>query len=524
MDNSINYLKFLFEDGENKDDFYQKIADFFPALIYVYDAGNKKLRYINKKVTDVLGFSYEEINDWENDFMKFVFEEDVELVKKELEAFNILKDNDSHAYNSRLIRKQGDWRHFHTQGTILRRGDNNQPSSLLFIAQDITDQMKSQAELNAMHELLNETEELLGFGTWSINLKTKKIDLSEGVCKILGYPKSEIENCEEEVLRTHIAEKDREILLELGEKSITDHSEFDYEFPISTEDGFEKIFIVKGKIILGDTGEPVKMLGYLRDVTNVREYKSNLADKIQELDRSNKELEEFAYVASHDLNEPLRKITTFTERLQEKYTIPLGDDGAAYLKRILTATENMRLLIDNLLEFSRVGRGNQSFEKVNLNRVLDRVKADLELKIEENNAIIVADDLPEIEAIGSQMNQLFTNLIVNSIKFKKEDSDPVITISTEKTSKTEKQELRLKTNRNYFKITVVDNGIGFEAEYAERIFRIFQRLHGKAEYPGSGIGLAICKKIIEKHNGVIYAHSKVGDGSTFTIILPEKQS
>lgn len=224
----------------------------------------------------------------------------------------------------------------------------------------------------------------------------------------------------------------------------------------------------------------------------------------------NKELEEFVYVASHDLQEPLRKITSFSERLKDKLPTDLDPDIQMYLSRILVATKNMRNLIENLLEFSRTSRFSEPFAEIDLNEILSQVKADLELKIEETNTVIHSDNLPVIEGIALQMRQLFTNLFTNAIKFKLPEKAPVITIKSREAN-------------NMYEIIVKDEGIGFEQEYANRIFQIFQRLHGKAEYPGSGIGLAICKKIVDNHHGDIVAKSELGKGAEFIITIPKSQ-
>jgi light-regulated signal transduction histidine kinase (bacteriophytochrome) len=183
----------------------------------------------------------------------------------------------------------------------------------------------------------------------------------------------------------------------------------------------------------------------------------------------------------------------------------------------------MRHLIDTLLEFSRTARSNQPFLQVDLNRILKEVQTDLELKIEETATTIHMDVLPVIEAIPSQMKQLFDNLLNNSIKFRKPNVHPVINIRCLRLSRRQKEQYHLDTGNTWFKIDFIDNGIGFEPEFNTRIFQIFQRLHGKTEYPGSGIGLAICKKIIDQHKGLIYATGESDNGATFTIILPEHQ-
>jgi light-regulated signal transduction histidine kinase (bacteriophytochrome) len=213
----------------------------------------------------------------------------------------------------------------------------------------------------------------------------------------------------------------------------------------------------------------------------------------------------------------------FIERLETKYKSELGADGKLYLTRISASVENMRHLIDTLLEFSRTARSNQPFLQVDLNKILKEVQTDLELKIEETVTTIHTEVLPVIEAIPSQMKQLFDNLLNNSIKFRKPNVDPVINIRCLRLSRRQKEQHHLDTGNTWFKIDFTDNGIGFEPEFNARIFQIFQRLHGKTEYPGSGIGLAICKKIIDQHKGLIYATGESDNGATFTIILPEHQ-
>ena len=263
---------------------------------------------------------------------------------------------------------------------------------------------------------------------------------------------------------------------------------------------------------------------YKQMVLEKEKFQKILENKVRELDRSNKELEEFAYIASHDLQEPLRKITSFSERLKEKLPSNLEPDVQLYLNRMLAATDNMRMLIDNLLEFSRTSRISEPFVRTDLNNIISEVIADLELKIEETSTSVTSETLPVIDAIPMQMRQLFTNLFTNAIKFKGDGATPKIEITSSELSDEEKDANHLRVNNRYFKITVKDHGIGFDQEYSMKIFQIFQRLHGKAEYPGSGIGLAICKKIVENHSGRIFATSEAGKGAEFITILPESQS
>ena len=234
----------------------------------------------------------------------------------------------------------------------------------------------------------------------------------------------------------------------------------------------------------------------------------------RELQRSNRELQDFAFVASHDLQEPLRKIRTFGDRLQISYAHQLGD-GADYLERMQRAAERMSRLIADLLEFSRVSTSPNPFESVNLGDALDDVLDNLELKINETGARIEIEPLPTIEADAFQMRQLMQNLILNSIKFVREGTSPKIRISNRALSNT--------TEAEQFQLQFSDNGIGIDPRYVDKIFTPFQRLHGRDQYEGTGIGLAICRRIVERHGGRIDVSSELGCGTTFLVTLPATQ-
>jgi light-regulated signal transduction histidine kinase (bacteriophytochrome) len=322
----------------------------------------------------------------------------------------------------------------------------------------------------------------------------------------------------------HILEEDQQAVTQQFEKFLSENTDYVLQYRILTKDGVVKVLESQGKILPATDGNTKKVIGTTRDVTKIAKYEKNLEAIIKDLNRSNKELEEFAYIASHDLQEPLRKLSTFSERLVTKYTAAFDQEGKLYIQRILAAAENMRILIDNLLEFSRTTRPSMPFEKTDLSVILSNAISTLEVSIENTNAAInIEQPLPIVEAVPTQMEQLFINLVGNAVKFHKPGAKVVIDITAEKLSPAETEKLNLDTEKKYYKIELRDNGIGFEQEYAERIFQIFQRLHGKVEYPGSGIGLAICKKIVENHGGVIYADGVPDNGTVFTVVLPETQ-
>jgi two-component system sensor kinase FixL len=269
-------------------------------------------------------------------------------------------------------------------------------------------------------------------------------------------------------------------------------------------------------------GKVIGIAGISRDVTERKVAEDRLELLAQKLTQSNKELENFASIASHDLQEPLRKVQAFGSRLKTKYAAGLPPEGLDYLERMLSATDRMQILINDLLKFSRVSTREYQFDTLDLNAVMADVISDLEIRIEQTQGEITVAPLPVIEADKSLMRQLFQNLIGNALKFHREDVPPVINITNQVIERTESPDQSDYSSGEFCEISIEDNGIGFEEEYSEKIFAIFQRLHGREKYEGTGIGLATCRKIAERHQGSINVSSKLGEGSKFIITLPLK--
>lgn len=260
--------------------------------------------------------------------------------------------------------------------------------------------------------------------------------------------------------------------------------------------------------IYGPDGELRGFAQIMRDRGEVKRAQDEAARHAAELLRSNKELEVFASVAAHDLQEPLRKLTTFADRLKRRFPSSLDPDAVALVDRMVDAAARMQLLIDGVLTYGRVGRRLQSAEQVGLGEVVADVVGVLSPTIEACGAQVHVGALPTVLADPLQMRQVFQNLLANAIKFARTDVPPVVTVTAE------------ALGGAGFEILVHDNGIGFEQKYAERIFGLFQRLHGRDEYPGSGLGLAICRRIVERHGGTLAAHGVPGRGATFAVRLP----
>lgn len=270
-------------------------------------------------------------------------------------------------------------------------------------------------------------------------------------------------------------------------------------------------------------GKDNKIIGYskvTRDLTEKKKAEDKLLLYMRELEEQNSELEQFAYVASHDLQEPLRKIKTFAGLIQNN--IDDKDYVKKYFEKLTTSAERMSLLVRSLLDYSRLSKEYVEKAEVDLNVVLEQVKQDFELLIQEKNAIITSGNLATVSANQTQIGQLFSNLISNSLKFSK--ADPVINISSVVVTKEEISDPPITLNyKKYVQINFQDNGIGFEQQYAKVIFALFQRLHGRQDYGGTGIGLALCKKIVENHHGFIAVISELNKGTKFSIYLPLRE-
>ncbi len=264
-----------------------------------------------------------------------------------------------------------------------------------------------------------------------------------------------------------------------------------------------------------DRGETYAVLNIIHDITDKVEAEELLMQKNQELEAKNEEITNFAFIASHDLKEPIRKIHTFSNWLIEREADTLSIKGKEYAVKIFTAVERLDRLIEDITTLTKLQAIKASPVLVNLNGVLAEAKAELQTKMEETGAIIESKKLPEINGDRKQLVHLFRNLIDNAVKFQQPDVMPVIEITSEHVSNPDGL-----LPGGYLKLSFADNGIGFDMQYAEKIFQVFQRLYSQSQYPGSGIGLAICKKIMENHGGNISAQSASGKGSVFTCWFP----
>jgi signal transduction histidine kinase len=374
--------------------------------------------------------------------------------------------------------------------------------------------------------ILSDAEQTMRFGSWIWEFETNTNEWSHGIFDLLGYTMEEaaIMTPSYEFYLQHVHPEDVELLKKTVEESNKSMSSFNVEYRILTKSGEEKYLVSRGQYLKGDSTRLAASIGSAFDLTSIKRIQNELEKKVVELNRSNFDLEQFAYVASHDLQEPLRKIVSFGERLETRSQGLLNEEMRLYLDRILNATRRMQDMIHNLLEFSLVTGSKDGFVETDLNTIMHSTLSDMEVAIQTKDAVLKVDNLPTIDAIPTQFSQLFMNLISNALKFTRNEVRPKITVKSTILCTSDLIHYGLPSNRQYIRLSFSDNGIGFENNDSSRIFTLFQRLRGRSEFEGAGIGLAVCKKVVENHSGIIMSNGKPGEGATFTMVLPMRQS
>ena len=399
---------------------------------------------------------------------------------------------------------------------------NNLKNSLEYKIEELK---KAHEELEKAKNLFKEAEDLISYGSFDWDVEKDIIQWSDGLKRLFaGSDVSKLPEILNYEFYESCLHKDDVIRInEIVQKAIKNKKPYFFEHRLINLDGIEKTVHTRGWVTTNKKNKFLRFIGNTVDVTEMKVYERDLKHKIEELNRSNQDLEQFAYVASHDLQEPLRKIMAFGDRLSTKHGEQLGADGQFYLSRMLDAANRMKILMENLLSYSRVSTKTEPFELVDLGSTIESILSDLEMKIQDVDAEISMTPMPILNALPTQMQQLFQNLISNALKFVKPHEKAIISIEASEADKKEMSLLGVPfKNSLYYKIVVKDNGIGFDNEYAEKIFLIFQRLHGRSEFEGTGLGLTICKKIVDNHQGFIMAKSELNKGAFFTVYLPDK--
>jgi PAS domain S-box-containing protein len=364
--------------------------------------------------------------------------------------------------------------------------------------------------LRDSEERLNLALRSSGVGTWNWDIPRDRFTWDDHTFPLFGIKPGAFQGTYQAFLDT-IFHEDRSRLETEISKCLQDQTEYETEFRVVWPDSSIHVLTLRAKVYSNAQRQPSRMAGVCLDITEKKKGENRLKAFAMQLQRSNRELEDFARVASHDLQEPLRKVQAFGDRLTAKCHDTLGEQGRDYLARMQHAAERMAILIQDLLAFSRVTTKARPFDDVDLNEVTHQVLSDLEARVEQTGAQIEVSHLPKLQSDPTQMRQLMQNLIGNAIKFAKKGEPPRIKVSGH------------ANGSDVCQIMVQDHGIGFDEKYLDRIFTVFQRLHGRNEYEGTGIGLAVCRKIVDRHGGRITAKSAPGEGATFMVTLPLRQ-
>jgi PAS domain S-box-containing protein len=374
------------------------------------------------------------------------------------------------------------------------------------VLRDITERKRIEEVLRESEEKYRTILENIEDGYYEVDLNGNFTFFNDSMCRMLGYPKEELMGMNDRQFTDK--ENARKLFQTFNKVYGTGQPLKGTDWELIRKDGTRRCIESSVSLKRDSSGKPIGFRGIARDVTERKQAEEALKEKTEELARSNRELEQFAYVASHDLQEPLRMVTSYVQLLAKRYKAKLDSDADDFINFAVDGAMRMWNLINDLLAYSRVGTRGHPLEPINCETILQEALDNLKVTMEESGAVVTHDSLPTVMADSSQLGQLFQNLIGNAIKFRG-DERPRVHVSARRSG-------------NGWTFSVRDNGIGIAPEFTERIFIIFQRLHGRNEYPGTGIGLAVCKKIVERHGGRIWVESEPGKGATFYFTLPKE--
>lgn len=379
---------------------------------------------------------------------------------------------------------------------------------------DLTEKKQAQSELQKAHTQLVSAQQIAKLGYWEFDLVGNSNYWSDQVFEICGLNK-EISSptLDQFIPLLHPEDKDEFIKNHLEALRGTPLLRADYR--LVTKDGGIRYILIEASRECNEDGRPVKLLGTLQDITKLKKNELALTDlnaeinkRAEELARSNGDLEQFAYIASHDLQEPLRMVTSFLSLIEKKYNNILDDNGRQYIHFAVDGATRMRRIIQDLLEYSRVGKFHSEQQRIDVNELLQEIVQLNQAIIEEKNAEINWAKLPVVHFSKTLLQQVIHNLLTNALKYQKPNQRPKVEVKSEETSV-------------HWQLSISDNGIGIDPKQHEKIFMLFKRLHSREEYPGTGLGLAICKKIVESYHGHIWVESVLGKGSTFYFTIPK---
>ena len=467
---------------------------------------------MNQAYLDLVGYGRDEIS---THTYQDLTPEKWRASEAEIIETQVMRRGFSDEYEKEYVRKDGSIAPISLR-TILVRDLDGRPVRFMGIVRDITELKEKEEALRASEKRYRSLFDLSHDGVVFVGLDGPVEEANDAYLDMLGYDLDELIGVTyQQLTPVRWAAMEAEIVeKQLMSRGYTD----EYEKEYIRKNGSVFPIAVRSILVRDEAGTPVRIMGIVRDITEQKQAKEALERHARDLARSNEELEQFAYVASHDLQEPLRKIRAFGDLLAEEKRENLDEEGHQYIDFMTDAASRMQTLVSDLLALSRVTTAAQPFEDLPLNDVFDTVLSDLSVSLEEVDGQVDVANAPTIEADRTQMDQLFRNLIGNAVKFHKPGVAPRVTVRMA----AEAEPLPAVPGPAHT-IFVSDNGIGFEPSQGSKLFQPFKRLHARHQYEGAGIGLAICEKIVLRHHGQITATGTPGEGATFTVTLPRRQ-
>ena len=539
----ITVQKTAEEKLRSSEENFRQLSDLMPEKILRTDSDGNVI-YYNKSWLDYTGLSYEALKNW--GWAQTIHPDDIEELTRSWTHSVITGDRFEMEF--RILNTAGQYR-WHLARTSTIKDAEGTIKNWIGVTIDIeqqksfTQQLAQQVEartneLRTANEMLVEQNELL---TASENFnrsltevsptmvyihdieKNKPIFLNNTYLNFVGYNWDKVMELNSKFISTVIHPDDLAFCNELLNKVIKSKEGAVFEGNFRRKNAYGAWVPFLNRLTAfkrNSKNEVTQIIGVAIDISDLKKAENFLQQKNKDLENMNKELQSFAYISSHDLQEPLRKIQTFANRIVEKEYSNLSDTGKGYFKRMEDAASRMRTLIDDLLAYSRTNMQERKFEKAHLADIVEEVRLEFAEELEKKQAIFEATNLCECNVIPFQMRQLTHNLISNAIKFANPNHPPHIKIKSEIAKGIKFQNEKLEPEKEYCHIHITDNGIGFDQQYSEKIFEVFQRLHGKEKYSGTGIGLSIVKKIVDNHYGIITAKGALGKGATFDIYIP----
>jgi PAS domain S-box-containing protein len=479
---------------------FRTAAENLTDIIYDWDIKEKVDWYGD--IDGIMGYSPGEFPRTIDGWAATIHPEDKDRVMAALESH--LKNKAPYVIEYRVGRKDGEWRWWSARGTALR-DDRDEPYKMIGSISDITERKNAGEALRESEAKYRTLVENIPQKILMKDRNYRWVSINENLARDFGFrPEEVVGKADADLFSPELAAKYHADDVRIMDTGKTEDIEEKY-----IQEGKETWVNTIKTPVRDASGVIVGVLGIFWDITE-RKRAGEALERIRvDLARSNKELEQFAYVASHDLQEPLRMVSSYTQLLAQKYEGQLDEKAKKYINYAVDGAVRMQRLINDLLTYSRIGTRGKPSELIDSHSVLGEALRNLAATIEENRAVITNEDLPMVRADESQLMQVFQNLIANAIKFRQKEI-PRVHIS-------------VREQEHEWVFSVKDNGIGIDPKYSGRLFVIFQRLHTKEEYPGTGIGLAVCKRIVERHGGRIWFESELGKGTTFYFTIPKKE-